>query len=301
MLTLIEIFFNVITPVYAVVAIGYLAAPRLQLQARTLSRLAYYVLIPAFVFNVVVAADVPAALLLQTGGFSLLTIGGITVITYLVGRLLKLTRKRLGAYLVVAAFANVGNFGLPIITFRFGDEAVEIATIYFLMIMSIAFVISVGAASWATGGSLRAVIDVFKTPALLALPPALALNLANVTPPLLLNRITSLLGNAMVPIMLVALGVQLYNVAQIKLDRHTLILSAIRLIGTPLLALPIAPLFQLTGVVRGAGIIQTAMPAAVLCSIIALEYDLLPDFVTTTVLFSTLMSVITLSLVLFVA
>ena len=43
---------------------------------------------------------------------------------------------------------------------------------------------------------------------------------------------------------------------------------------------------------------QAAMPAAVLTSIIALEYDLLPDFVTRTVLFSTLASVVTLTLIL---
>ena len=40
------------------------------------------------------------------------------------------------------------------------------------------------------------------------------------------------------------------------------------------------------------------MPAAVLTSLIALEHDLLPDFVTTTVLFSTILSSITLTLVL---
>jgi hypothetical protein len=40
------------------------------------------------------------------------------------------------------------------------------------------------------------------------------------------------------------------------------------------------------------------MPAAVLASIIALENDLLPEFVTTTVLFSTLASIVTLTLVL---
>jgi hypothetical protein len=40
------------------------------------------------------------------------------------------------------------------------------------------------------------------------------------------------------------------------------------------------------------------MPAAVLASIIALEYKLLPEFVTTTVLFSTLYSILTLTVIL---
>jgi predicted permease len=47
---------------------------------------------------------------------------------------------------------------------------------------------------------------------------------------------------------------------------------------------------------RNAGVLQAGMPTAVLASIIALEYDLLPDFVTTTVLFTTIASVITLTI-----
>ncbi|MGM0675299.1 MAG: AEC family transporter, partial [Spirochaetota bacterium] len=48
---------------------------------------------------------------------------------------------------------------------------------------------------------------------------------------------------------------------------------------------------------RGAGILQSSMPTAVLASIIAIEYDLLPEFVTEVVLFSTLASLVTLTLV----
>jgi len=45
-------------------------------------------------------------------------------------------------------------------------------------------------------------------------------------------------------------------------------------------------------------VLQAAMPAAVLASIIAVENDLLPEFVITTVLFSTLLSIVTLTVVL---
>jgi hypothetical protein len=44
--------------------------------------------------------------------------------------------------------------------------------------------------------------------------------------------------------------------------------------------------------------VQAAMPTAVLASIIALENDLVPDFVITSVLFSTLLSLLTLTVIL---
>ena len=75
-------------------------------------------------------------------------------------------------------------------------------------------------------------------------------------------------------------------------------LSTVRLIGGPLMAVILVPLFGLQGIERDTGILQAAMPSAVLASIIALEYKLIPKFVTTTVLFSTLYSIFTLTVIL---
>lgn len=60
-----------------------------------------------------------------------------------------------------------------------------------------------------------------------------------------------------------------------------------------LLAFP----FGITGLERSVGIMQSSMPMAVLTSIIAAENDLMPAFVTATILFSTLVSVLTLTVV----
>ncbi len=48
-----EIFFNVIAPVFGLVGIGTIAGMALGLEARTLSRYAYFILVPAFVFDVI--------------------------------------------------------------------------------------------------------------------------------------------------------------------------------------------------------------------------------------------------------
>lgn len=296
LLQLGEIFFNVITPVFALVLIGYIAAPRLGLEARTLSRFAYYILVPAFVFNVMSSATIEAELATQMLVYILLVHLACALLGYGVARLLRRPPAMVGAYVLVAVFGNVGNFGLPLIEFRLGEAALIPATVYFLAIIIVAFVIGVAAANLQKGGSLGAILAVFKTPALLALPPALLVNGLNVTPPLLLTRITGLLGGAMVPTMLVALGVQLAATAALTIDRDVVVASGLRLLGGAALALLIVVPFGLTGLERGAGVLQSAMPTAVLASIIALEYDLLPDFVTTAVLFSTLASVITLTL-----
>jgi malate permease and related proteins len=72
----------------------------------------------------------------------------------------------------------------------------------------------------------------------------------------------------------------------------------IRLAVAPALAAVLAAPFALGGVARAAGIVQSAMPAAVLVSIIATEHDIVPGFVTSAVFFSTVCSVVTLTVVL---
>ena len=68
------------------------------------------------------------------------------------------------------------------------------------------------------------------------------------------------------------------------------------LVVTPVLALGASHLFGLTGVARQAAIVQSGMPSAVLTTILALEFDVAPSFVTACVLTSTLASPITVTL-----
>jgi len=292
------IFLNVITPVFALVLIGYVAGPRLGLEARTLSRYAYFLLVPSFIFNVISTAEIELATATRMILYSLVVHLGCAGLAFLIGWALNRPTKMIAAYVLIGVFGNVGNFGLPIIEFHLGPEAIVAATIYFLAILIIAFVIGVAVASWAGDGHSGAILAIFKTPALVVLLPAFLFNWAQITPPLFLSRITTLLGGAMVPTMLVALGVQLASERALTINRDTVTASAVRLIGGPILALTLVIPFGLTGIERGTGIFQASMPTAVLASIIAIEHDLLPEFVTTTVLFSTLVSTITLTILL---
>lgn len=294
-----EIFINVITPVFGLVLIGYIARPRLGLEARTLSRFSYFILVPAFVFNVMSTAAVESALAIRMIAYILAVQVACAALGYAVARLLRRPAKMVGAYILIAVFGNVGNFGLPLIEFRLGSEALVAATVYFLAITTSGFVIGVAAATWDSEARHRALSAVLTTPAIVALIPAVLVNWANLTPPLFLSRMAGLLAAAMVPTMLVALGVQLAaSRAHFRWDRDVLIASGIRLLGGAVLALLLAAPFGMEGIERGAGIFQASMPAAVLTALIALEHDLLPDFVTATVLFSTIASVVTLTILL---
>jgi len=292
------VFLNVVTPVFILVVIGYFVGPRLKIEARSLSRTAYFVFIPAFVFNIISEAKIDSGLALQMLSFILVAQIAVALLGFLVGKALRQSREITAAFVLIATFGNVGNFGLPLIVFRLGESARTYATVYFVATVFISFVICVGVASWARSGGVTAVFSVFKTPALIALIPALVFNITDLEVPIFLSRLSGLLGQAMIPVMLISIGVQMGEIPKIKINFNVFAASTVRLIGGPVLALLIVPYFGLEGLERSTGILQAAMPAAVLASIIALEYKLLPEFVTTTVLFSTLYSVLTLTVIL---
>ncbi len=293
---LFNVFLNVILPVFGIVALGFLLGGRLELQARTLTRVAYYVFVPAFIFKAIIGSQVPhdsalkmLCFIVSTHLLAALVAGGSA-------RLLGRSREMIAAFVMIAAFGNVGNYGLALIRFRLGDEALAPATIYFVAITITAFIICVGAAGWAHGGSKGALWGVLKTPALWATVPALVVSSGDLVVPLMFSRMIGLLADAMIPVMLFALGLQLLEQRRVALSTDVLLASGIRLLLVPALALLVAVPFALGPTEHAAGVLQAAMPTAILVAIIAKENDIVPDFVTSVVVVSTLVSLLTLTL-----
>jgi malate permease and related proteins len=295
---LLPVFLQVVAPVFAIVAVGWGLGPRLGLDARTLSRSAYYVFVPAFTFDVISRSTVPMASAGRMAAYAVATHLAFAAIAFAVARLLRRSREMTAAYVMLAVFGNVGNFGLALIRFRLGDAALAPATIYYIVILLTSFVVCVGAAAWVRGGGFSAIASVFRTPALLVAVPAVLVSATGLQLPLLVTRSVGLLGGAMIPTMLFVLGVQLAQARALRPTVDVAAVAALRLLAAPAIAWLAAGTFGLTGLERAAGILQAGMPSAILVAIIATEHDVVPGFVTTAVLYSTLASVATLTLLL---
>lgn len=299
MTRLLPIFFDVVAPVFTIVAIGWALGPRLGLDAKTLSRAAYYVFVPAFTFDVISRSRVPLASAGRMAIYAIVTHLAFGAIAFAAARLLGRSRKMTAAWVMLSVFGNVGNFGLALITFRLGDAALVPATIYFIVIVLTSFVVCVGIAAWTRGrGVLSAAVSVFRTPAIVVAAPAVLISASATELPLFVTRTVGLLGGAMIPMMLFVLGVQLAETKALRPTRDSVLVSALRLVGAPLVAWVLAAPFGLSGLERASGILQAGMPAAILVAIIATEYDVEPGFVTGAVLLSTLLSLPTLTVLL---
>ncbi len=295
---MLDAFTSSILPVALLVGVGWVARRRWSLDPGTLARVAYYVLVPAFVFVVVRSADTTAD---EVGGLIGLTLGALAVaalVGWLASRALGASGRLTAAIVLVSIYGNVGNFGLPVIVFRFGESALDEAAVSFLLINFVSFVVGVTAATWHTSTPLVAVRKGLTSPAVLGLVPALVFAWRDWRLPGPVEGSLDLLAGGMIPVMLLALGGQLADMRRLVHIREVAVASGIRLLVAPAAAAVFAAWLGVTGLARDVGIIQAAMPAAVFTAIIAIEHDLEPDFVTSTVVLSTAASLVTLTAVL---
>lgn len=295
---LLRIFVDVLTPVFAIVAIGYLAAGRLRVDSATISKLAYWILGPAFIFDVLARTDLARGVIVRVVVVSLVTMAVVGVAAAAVASAMGRPRPEVGAVLLTAIHGNVGNFGLAIAAFAFGAIALPLAGIVLVTVNTAGILVGVAAASSGGGGPLTAVRTAFFAPMAFAVVPAIAVNASDTTLPLFLERPISLLAGALIPTVLLMLGIQMRQMKQ-RAPRWTVVVPVTaKLILAPAVAAGVAAMVGLDGLAYQVVVVQAAMPAAVFTSLIALEHDMEPDLVTTIVLLGTLASVATLPVVL---
>jgi predicted permease len=292
---LFHLFSNNILPIFLAAAAGFLVAKYLGVSARAVSRIAFYIFSPCLVFVLLTSGQLDGDDITQMAAFAAVSILIMGAITALIARLLRFERSIMMALIITVMFANAGNFGLSLTLFAFGESAVAYASIYFVTSAFLVYTLGVVLASWGHSDIKTALIGVFKVPVIYAVVFAMLYNWLDWQLPLPVERTVTLLSEAAIPVMIVLLGIQLYN-AKISKEYFKVGLSNfLRLVASPILAIGLASLFHLEGAAYQAGVIESAVPTAVLTTVLATEYDLNPAFVTTTVVISTLLSPLTLT------
>ena len=294
---MLRVFVDVLVPVFAVVGLGFLVARTVGAKPQTPATLAYWVLGPAFIVSVLSTAEFEAEAVLKIVGSTLLAMAFVGGVAAGAGRVFGVNRSRSAAMVLTSMHGNAGNFGLAICAFALGAEVLPIAGIVMVTINTVGIVTGVGLATARESSAWKALAAGLSSPIAVAVIPALMINLTNFEPPLWLARPIELLASALIPVMLLTLGIQLAGMKRELPSRLVSIPIVTKLIVAPVGALAAITIVGLSGVESKVVILQAAMPAAVFTSLIALEHDLEPDFVTSVVLVGTLVSAVTLPVV----
>lgn len=296
MTLLLSIFANDVLPIFVVAAVGFTVARVLKADVRTLSRITFNALSPCLVFHLLVTSPLSASDFSRMTALAVLVIVGIGLVARLATLSLRLDRALTSAFLIVVMFSNSGNYGLPVVLFAFGRDALAHATVYFVANAVATYTLGVFLASAGRRSIGQAARGVLRVPAVWGVVAAGTVLGLGIPVPLAIMRPVELLSGAALPTMILVLGMQLERSAWPDRPALVALAGTLSLVVTPLIAVGAAQLLGLTGVARQAAIVQSGMPSAVLTTILALEFDVEPSFVTACVLLSTIASPITVTL-----
>jgi len=205
--------------------------------------------------------------------------------------LIRILHLRLTTFLPSVVFANIGNMGLPLCFFAFGETGLALGLTVFLVVFTLQM--SLGLMLVAGQGNVRQLV---KQPVLWATAIAVALVVGDWSLPLWLANTTSLLGNFTIPLMLITLGVSLASL-KVREWKHSLLFSVLRVAGGFAAGWLVAGWFGLDGIERGVLILQSSMPVAVFNYLLALKYHREPGEVAGMVVLSTLLAFIMLPMI----
>lgn len=289
------LFFDNLFPILLAAGVGFALAKWIKINPRPLSQVIFYVFSPVLVFNLINGSQLSNKDILRTLVFTIVLIIAVGLLTWLIGSGLRFDRKTMAAVLITSMFMNAGNYGLPLTSFAFGGTALAFASVFFVINAVSTNTVGIVIASSGSTSVWNAIKGLIKFPAIYALALGVLFLQFKWQLPAGLDRTVTLLSNAAIPCMLVLLGMQLVN---IRVDRRVLpliLISSMRLIIAPLMAIGLTRLFGMTGPSYQAVVLEAAMPAAVMTTILATEFDAEPTFVTTAVLITTLLSPFTLT------
>jgi len=311
---ILNILVNNILPIFVLIVLGYILSKKFDLNILTLTKLNFYLFVPAFTFSNLYTTNVPIEMMIV-----LLIVFLIMVVNLMLAMIVSKIRKypvgMKNAFSNSIMFYNSGNIAIPLITLVFSSPpfVVNGETPYLSLALTVQIIvmlfqnITVNTIGFFNAGRAKfhwkeSVLQIFTMPAIYAVPLAIVLKFIpyDMTQVFLWPAIRYA-SNALIPVALITLGVQLAKTTFEFKNKEVYISNFIRLIGGPLIAVAFIYLFGLKGIMAQTLMISSAVPTAVNSALIAVEKDNHPDFASQVVMSSTLLCVISLIFVIYLA
>lgn len=297
-----SIFMQVCLPLVVVVGVGVLMDRRFKLNLESLVKLNLYVMVPAFIFARLL--DTPmagheAGRIMATAFTTLMLCG---VVSFFVGRALHLNGAAQKAHSLASMLGNCGNFGLPLVTLAFGKDAAAVQ-VYVLVTMNVStFTVGLFLANADAAGGWRshakALTATLRQPAIYAVTAAVIcknfdIPVQSVT---FLWEPIKMIADALIGFALLTLGVQLSQTQPAPLRAPLISALAIRLLIGPVIAYALTELMHFPKAIAAVIILTAGSPTAVNSALLAHEFGGDRSFATASVYYSTLLSMLTVTL-----
>lgn len=298
------IFFQIVAPILVLLIVGAFLQKKFTFNLKALSQLITYCFMPAAVFVNIYETKVNLEILGQVSIFIVLFIGIQMVLSHFITKGLGLERQEAAVFKNSVVLINSGNYGIPVAQMIFVTQPIGVAIQVILVIFQNMTTYTYGLYNLisATKSGMEIVKDFLKMPIVHALILGVIMNVFDIGIPQFIRIPLDHVVGGFIAIALLTLGAQLSQIEiRTMLNKITIISCFTRLVVGPAIALGIILLLGLDGVVAQSLFIASSFPTSRNSSSLALEYDIESNTAAQTVLFSTIMSCITVTIVIYLS
>ena len=192
---------------------------------------------------------------------------------------------------------NTGNMGIPICLFAYGKLGMGIAATISSLVVLLHFTLNIFLAKREFDFKV-----IIKSPAFYAIIITILLLYFEQPIPMFVMNTVMLLAYGMIVMVLMSLGVALTQMKVFSF-KEAVFTSIGRVIFGPIIGFMLIKYFNLSGFAAGVLFIQSSMPSAILCYLVAEMYSpkKIVDNISSTIVISTIMSIITVPICVLVA
>jgi malate permease and related proteins len=274
---------GIILPVFSVIVLGWLYAWRVKPDMAQVNRISMNVLAPALVFSALASKsfDVGANKLLLAGSVGVVLGSGLLALP-----VARLMRASVRTFVPPMMFNNCGNMGLPLAVLAYGDAGFSPMVALFTISNLLHFTLGI----WIVDHHAR-FGSVLRNPIVAATVLGFAFAVLHPPLPEWLSVAIKLVGDALIPMMLLSLGVRLFEVS--FSDWRIGLVGAIACPLTGIVAaVVLARVLHLDATQQGLLVLFGSLPPAVLNFMVAEQFHQEPGKVASIVLIGNLLSVV---------
>lgn len=292
---------QLVAPLFALMSLGYALKKQKFFSegfAGDLNRFIFYIALPVTLFLQTsdmagAFAGAGVAALMQP-----LTIVSVALVATLLA--LRAEPARRGPFTQASYRANMAYLGLPIVATVYGDAALGIVAVTIaagVVTNSVVSILVLRMNDPGAGGQSpwRRLLDVVRNPLIIAIALGMLFSLAGLRLPAIAQETLSLLQRVSLPLVLVVVG---YSFSFTKVSSRFLVAlgaAALKLAFMPLFAWAVLTWgFGVSGLLRSAIVLMTAMPTAVASQSFAAAFNADEQLAAAAVSFSTLASLVTI-------
>ncbi|WP_281889408.1 AEC family transporter [Paenibacillus sp. YYML68] len=297
-----HILLNNVIPLTIMIALGALLYRAFQLDIKTLSKLNFYLFAPAIVFKMLYESELSMSLIGQTLLFFFIFFAALYIMMEIVIRVRGYKGGMVPAARNTVLFYNSANYAIPLNQLVFvGDPFTLSIQIIIMMMQSLIpntyGIYAVNSAK--TNDWRKSVRTILSMPVIYVIPIAFLMRGFEIPIPAPIYTPINYISNAFIATALITLGVQLGSMKW-KLNFSDVLLSnVLRLCVAPLIGFGIVLLLGIEGLMAKALVLSCAVPTSLSSVLLAVEYDNEPEFTSQVVFSSTVFSIFTVSLVIY--